>query len=473
MDILAERSMDAVIRLPDDTLRSALAFHYAVVSDEERNWVHMLFESHPLLTAEVLEHFWRVHLLRDCEHIEGLYSLPYDERMASIARRVSVQLLQSFPNCRFSHLRNLLNAALRHCNREELLELCRQALRRASGVRGEQRTLWYATGFALSPDEFSEKVKHYVGRDQGRAETLLGFLFPSWPEQHPSHGDELPISALATLISICGPILKNFNGIDSPTQNVRGLIDRIAADTSPEAADILQRLKTQGRLTDWRELLTNAVFQQRRKSREEMFRYPTSSQVNATLSTGPPANPADLQALVYDHLLIIREDIHHGSTDSYKAFWNINSRGRLVAPRIEDECRNRLLERLRERLAPLGLTAEPEGHYRRDKRSDIKVLYRSELNLPIEIKRHYHKDLWTAPTRQLGDLYTQDPGAGGRGIYLVFWFGIAPGRRLPRPPGGIQRPASPADLEKTLVSLLPEESPWIEVIVIDCSEPSD
>ena len=105
-----------------------------------------------------------------------------------------------------------------------------------------------------------------------------------------------------------------------------------------------------------------------------------------------------------------------------------------------------------------------------DKRSDIKVLYRNTLNLPIEIKRHYHRNVWTAPQEQLKKLYAQDPGAGGRGIYFVIWFGTADGRQVPRPPNGSPRPATASEMENALYRSLPERDRiMIDIMVLNCS----
>ena len=77
-----------------------------------------------------------------------------------------------------------------------------------------------------------------------------------------------------------------------------------------------------------------------------------------------------------------------------------------------------------------------------DKRSDIKVSFggATRFNVPIEIKKDNHDDLWTAIREQLVARYVRDPGTEGYGIYLVFWFcskGIRP------PPDG-KKPRSAA-----------------------------
>lgn len=75
-----------------------------------------------------------------------------------------------------------------------------------------------------------------------------------------------------------------------------------------------------------------------------------------------------------------------------------------------------------------------------DKRADIVLLNSAKQKLPIEVKRDYHPDLWTACENQLDRLYTRDPQAQGYGIYLVFWFGDKRPRSMPKPPNSIPKP---------------------------------
>lgn len=209
---------------------------------------------------------------------------------------------------------------------------------------------------------------------------------------------------------------------------------------------------------------------QTRIRRETRFRYPSVEQVVATLRSGPPANAADLQSLVLAHLQTLGAELRHGATDGYKTFWNVDSRGRPREPRPEEECRNRLLDLVRPGLLRAATQAEPEGRYAEGTRADIKILH-DRMSLPIEIKRHYHRHLWTAPKAQLQDLYTRDPNTEGRGLYLVLWFGERAGR-IPTPPKGMPIPRSSVDLEVALRSLLPEaDRVLLEVLVLDCSAP--
>lgn len=82
-----------------------------------------------------------------------------------------------------------------------------------------------------------------------------------------------------------------------------------------------------------------------------------------------------------------------------------------------------MLTRLRLYLTPLGVDCQPEGDYSNDKRADLRLSYRNEFELPVEIKRDDNAKLWSALHKQLIGQYTVAPKASEYGIYLVLWFG--------------------------------------------------
>jgi hypothetical protein len=91
-------------------------------------------------------------------------------------------------------------------------------------------------------------------------------------------------------------------------------------------------------------------------------------------------------------------------------------------------------------------------------------------NLPLEAKRHFHPDIWTAASTQLQG-YAAADGADGRGIYLVFWFGNE-ASPTPSRPDGSDGPKSARELEAMLVSDIgPDLGPRTDVIVFDVSDP--
>lgn len=100
---------------------------------------------------------------------------------------------------------------------------------------------------------------------------------------------------------------------------------------------------------------------------------------------------------------------------------------------------------------------------------DMLVLSGAGKSLPIEVKRHYHAELWEAASTQLQG-YAESEGSDGYGIYLVFWFGIdikkTPGRK-----DGSTLPVTAPDLETMLIAdLQAEDRERMRVIVFDVSK---
>ena len=94
------------------------------------------------------------------------------------------------------------------------------------------------------------------------------------------------------------------------------------------------------------------------------------------------------------------------------------------------------------------------------------------FNVPVEIKRSCHDDLWSAVGEQLIAKYTRDPGAAGFGIYLVLWFGDT---EMCRPTKhGDWSPETAEDVRRRLEESLPEEERWlISICVVDVSIPPE
>ncbi len=158
------------------------------------------------------------------------------------------------------------------------------------------------------------------------------------------------------------------------------------------------------------------------RRREAEFQHCGMEAIRKTLKSGPPANGGDLAALAVAELELLSERIRDGSASYWRLFWNVDRYNHTKGARPEESCRDAILFNLQSRLARLGVDVQPEGTYADDKRSDIRVTY-GGFNVPVEIKRACHRDLWTAIRTQLMVKYARDPEAAGFGIYLVLWFG--------------------------------------------------
>lgn len=340
-----------------------------------------------------------------------------------------------------------------------------------------QRVHWLAAGFVVDFKRYQDRLYDFVrsGRAQQRIRHLAAFFAPlsrikPWMKC-------LGISGKEHLIRIFGSAFepydwKNESGSDwgSPGEVdfdlIRPLIKSLEDTVEQDANNALKRLVDDPKVLRWHNVLSRALNAQRVMRRDSGYYHPSIEQVCKTLDGNTPANAADLAALVLDRLQEIATKIRKENTDDWKQFWNEDKYGRPSAPKHEDSCRDALLSDLKE-LLPQAIDAQPEGQYANDKRSDIRVFY-SGFNVPVEIKKNNHKDLWKAINNQLIAKYTQGPKTNGYGIYLVFWFGW---EFTQKEPSGT-RPADAEELERKLeMTLSRDQSLKISVCVIEVEIP--
>ena len=247
------------------------------------------------------------------------------------------------------------------------------------------------------------------------------------------------------------------------------IVSSLSTKTSTAATQALQVLADAPAAQPWLGSIADTRLRHMQRRREQEFCYCTVQQVVETLNNRSPANVADLAALVLGELKSLSLKIRQGSTSDWRQHWNVDQYNRPTAPKPEDACRDALLSDLQERLAGLGVDAQPEGIYANDRKADIRVSF-AGFNVPVEIKRSCHPDVWTAISKQLTASYTPDPGAGGFGIYLVFWFGDTEACRPTK--SGSWSPKTPDDVKQKLQQLLSgQDSDKISVCVIDVSVP--
>ena len=466
---------DGPLRLHEHPLRSALAFHYTRPVAAADRWHRRVVRFHPEIVADVLRLHVAAELRRGNAAVPALYALAHDEDHRRVAARAALPLLRSFPtrcrNAQVGALNSLLWAALQCADRSELCGLIDVKLG-ARSMNVAQRTPWLAAGLAAAPDRWRAPLESFVQGRDARVRQLATFFITD--EGHRlSRGMGAP--ELALLIRLLGPVFGPSRERGSghlslaldASLGIDVLVDRLAASPDPAAGDALADLSTDRGLSGWRDALVRARDAQRVVHRDAHYRPPSIERVCRALANGPPANAGDLAALLADRLREIAAEVRTGNANGWRLFWSEGPHREPIAPKHEDSCRDALLHMLRERL-PRGVDAQPEGRYANDRRADVRVAC-GDFQVPIEIKKNTHRDLWSAMLGQLLAHYTQDPATDGYGIYLVFWFG-ADG--APPPPDG-SPPRSGPELEARLTeSLSAAEARRIVVRVIDVGKPA-
>ena len=472
--------------LNEDGLRRALALHFNGAFPFNENCLKndLILACQPDMVAESLVQAFRVSIRKGAEHYAGLYELAHDPSYSEVARIAIPQLIQAFPNrCKVRQLkmlRQILVAALKHCEKDAFLKAAERKLA-VNSLNTAQRVYWLAARLLRCPQSTNAPLtKALTGRGGERQAThLAAFLteeLGAWIASLNLPAKELLVQSIGSLYGPYGSDGHDAGGgwISDAEAAGRPLVDnligQIATQPTAQAAETLERLAEYQVLGHWHPCLRHAAHQQREMRREACFAHATPEQVQEVLQNGRPANSADLAALVTDHLRQLAEQIRHGETSDWRQYWNTDSARHPQEPKHEELCRDALLSDLRPRLAPLGVSAQPEGRYANDKRADIRICCEG-LNVPIEIKKNSHKDLWAAIRSQLIARYARDPGANGHGIYLAFWFG--PERAKAMPPTGA-RPNTAKALEESLCAQLSaDEARKTSVVVVDVAQPAN
>lgn len=372
-------------------------------------------------------------------------------------------------------LSSAISAAAHIMGADRLLGLADAAVV-APATHEEQRALWRFVRFALDPasDEAAllaelgePRVVHLIEHDVN--EQLREALA--------SIGDRARMRCDALTIRLFGPTTAPFDEdvddgasrFEGPLGRIRGAIAALSKDQRAEAGSLLAAFTQDPSLLRWQDDLRHAQAEHLRVRRDKEFQHPLPSVVLAAISGGPPGSAADLLAVVTEELYRLRSELRTGENSPWKRYWNVSSTGAPVTPRIENECRDHLLDRLRDRLGRYGIVASlPEARHGDDTRADALILSHTRGRLPIEAKRHYHPAIWTAASTQLQG-YAASEGADGYGIYLIFWFGARLQPTPPRPDGA-ERPVSAETLEAMLRSDLSEElRTRTTVVVFDVS----
>ena len=479
---LERTAPEDVPRWDKDRICKALAFYFCTPHGEYRpGWYQQLLETCPEIVAEVQVRLGVSEFRSGREQIYKLWEFAHDQDHAQVAKHASLPLLRAFPTrCKLNQIKNLdylLWAAIQHAERSSLQELIERKLSRKS-MNDAQRVRWLAAGVIVSPTEYRALLNDFAKGNEHRIRQISAFFCPEDSVWFLFEDLGIPVLELLTLLvgSCIGPHQRRGDATDGDEGELVGpemraawlvyrLIQCLAAFPAKDASVALNRLLSDPALSRWRDVLSRAQNAQRVIRRDANYRHPNIEKVCRTLNGGTPANAADLAALLMDLLQKLAEEIRTGNTDDWRQYWN-EPHGQFPTPKHEDHCRDALLSALRQRLAP-AVDAQPEGQYANDTRADIRVSCR-DFQVPMEIKKNQHRDLWSAPRKQLIAKYTTDPATGGYGIYLVFWFG----RKDTSPPPSGAPPATATELQDRLqATLTPVEARKISICVVDVSRP--
>lgn len=482
----SDNSLDETL-LSGDIKRKALAIYsgVALMPSDKPVWPERWLQADPTLVLEVLHKCSTAAIKRGDTHLSMLEWLTEVNGLEDALRDFRLGLLRSIsvrlPASQMPAVDWLLVLVSKHPDTVPLKELVAQKLQSKS-MTGAQRVRWMTLDAIINRGDALGLLDDFVGSNSKRARQLAECL---------TAGSDQPCkwitrwinddscSTLRTLIGILGRQVRPREiksgvavsvGLDVIMSDlVNRWTNDLGQKTTKEAGMALDALIADERLRAWHDQFEFARNQQRRLYRDASHAPMDVSAVLGLLRNGPPVNVTDLSVLLCEHLQDIGKHIRGDNADPWRQFWADDQKSPPETPKHEDSCRDALLAMLRRKI-PDGVNAQPEGQYAADRRADIRVSYKN-FNIPVEIKKNTHAELWSAIHDQLIDKYTTDPETGGYGIYVVLWFGSAAGG-YPRHPKYYDRPNTPEELAQRLKeSLTNEQHRTIRIVVLDVTKP--
>jgi hypothetical protein len=478
---LAERRSPQAPRLwPDDLARRLVAFHLTEGRSDLPEWFKLLAGERAELVADILIADAVPKLKRrPTPHLPVVRCLRNEPALAKVARLVAPDLVRAVPaKCNEEQLRLLnlflLPALLQGIQADQANEIVNQRLSMKSLDAG-QRIAWLVAKLHLDAAAGLEHLVKFVGASQSRAAHLARAL-----EAHGGGGGMGAVPSVrlwGRLIELIAPhahpqMPKDHDGWEKDEDRrrdlVQGYLTQLAASSDRTAADELARLGSLAALRPWERALNAARFDHERLMRSSSFRHVSPSLVAAVLANQAPANPKDLAALLVERLHEAGKHLRGAESTGVRLMWTDPTPEAPSRPRSENECRDRLFDKLERPLLQIGVSLEKEASAAFDTRADLRasaIAGHLRIRVPIEIKLESHKHLWTAMKDQLARLYTTDPASGGTGIYLVLWFGVAP-----RATSEGQLPQSAGQLKELLRARLGRaEAERLNIVVLDLS----
>jgi len=480
--LLVDDRMPALRDTPIEVALAVLKSSWTANGNERQEkldrWAVDRLNVEPTAGAAQLVDYWNAALDAGATDLPNIWRLQEDNPPGPAMRLALSSLLQTRPVLATNALRSAVRASAKIFDNSTMINMARAALNN-SAVEGAVRDVWLLIAFVLDP------VAHAGLLDGGQRNTLIDLLLDDANSElvgalsSMADVDRLPTRVL--MIRALGPRAppgdewSRDGRVLEPqrlSQFVRNSVNALADDARSEAAKALADLASNPDLAEWRPSIRHAQAQQGRLMRDQNFRHPTASAVRAAVDCGPPVNAFDLRAVVVSELQQLCAELRSTDITPWKRYWNVDSAGKVIKPLIENECRDHLLDRLRDRLKKYQVAAAlPEARRGEETRADVLMLTGAGRNLPVEAKRHFHPDIWTAAATQLQG-YAAALGADGLGVYLVFWFGND-AHPTPARPDGNAGPATGAELEAMLVGDLPADlEERTDVIVFDVSDPS-
>ncbi|MGO4619587.1 NACHT domain-containing protein [Ensifer sp. 2TAB8] len=400
--------------------------------------------------------------------ISGIYRFVREKRFLNFSPRLALKWLANYLDAPYDTQEELVRFAIHSVEYSELLRLVHNRLSTLNDRDKSVQFLWAAVAFCIGPPVLHRQVAATVSK-----ELIWPIIDLVLPDAEGAERLELRVEryeAIINAFAVEWPHVAHPTGGWSGRQNpwdasdfIKYCVRSIGNNATSDATEALDRLQVFLGESSYSEYLQHIAFVQLRTRRDQSYVPPSFRDLKDILGNAKPTSVQDLQAVILDHLDDLQLYVRNSDTGGWEAFWDRE------IPKVENTCRDRLLDLLRPRLSS-AVELFPELPMPDQNRVDIYATILGQ-GLPIEIKGQWHPQVWNASSIQLSEKYTRDWRTDGRGIYLVLWFGQVAGKNLPGRQDDIPLPSNAAELQKMLIDGLDQDEKLrIDVFVLDVSK---
>ena len=442
---LYHQNPHSFLSLDDEILQTLLMFLFL----NHQALPEWFFELAAQKTKQVEQIWWQViqHSLRselgDSSEmrIPHVWQLGNEPRLRHLAANLLPKTLSSWP-VKFTKknipaFADVLMGAIRICP-QDLPQIILNRLDKKS-IGTVQRAYLIMAGMWVAPQAFQARLADLFNQPLSAREPYLGFM--AYACQYGRYREFLPnahwtVEALAWLFRLfaplCTPTFSSGVHIMEPAENGRDFLmqagEQFLDDIHAEGLNTLQDLLHEPQLAAWHNYLKTKYTRYAQALAERQYTIPTPAQIAKVLCNSTPANHADLMALAMDALAEMQTHIINSEFNLIHRFWNTDPSGKkpIRSRKAEPECRNVIAEWLHSHLHQQKINVSVEQQHGAQNQSDISLSVHTaggQMQLPIEVKGDWHRELWTAPETQLAQKYSTNPQCKNTGIYLVLWTG--------------------------------------------------
>jgi len=477
-------------RLDNSGIRRLLGFYFmADLPHQSPTWFDEVLIKHPEAVADCLVAIHKACVRSKILPNEHMYKMVDNSSYFSVAKIAVHQMFSVFPTRCSGYQLDSLKVVLwsvilsGSMSKDDVWDIASERLTR-NKIDLNQKAIWLCTGLTAARNHCLPLLIDFLSTGQEtRIYHVYNFLItsggrefiikdlPQW------HSDELcllikAIGKHGQSISLNeGPyLIGNPPSLRPTISPLTPWIEELSRRGNDHAADAIDHLLIDPNLIPWKYEIRQAQELQAWNSRMAKRQEFSVGQIQDTLQNGPPASAADLLAITTDALEDLSDSIRNGQTNDWRQYWNWDHDTKKPKhPKDENDCRDIVLSDLKILLSQKEIDAQPEGIYADEKRSDIRISFRSNFSIPIEVKKNSHRKIWHGISEQLIPKYTRDPNCDGFGIYLVLWFGADQKyMKMLSPSGGV--PKKPEDLKSMLMEqIFPTFNSRINVVVLDVS----